>query len=106
MFNYLVFAAVVGIWIMISINAVLLIAGYFYYLETERNQIDLLEDKDCPTVTILIPAHNEEKVIGRTVLSMISLNYPADKLEIIVINDNSSDKSAKILAEIKEKYPN
>lgn len=106
MFNYLVFAAVVGIWIMISINAVLLIAGYFYYLETERNQIDLLEDKDCPTVTILIPAHNEEKVIGRTVLSMISLNYPTDKLEIIVINDNSSDKSAKILAEIKEKYPN
>lgn len=106
MFDYLVFAAVIGIWIMISINAILLIAGYLYYVETERTEIQLLEDPDCPMVSILIPAHNEEKVIGRTVLSMLSLDYPHDKLEIIVINDNSSDGSAKILTEIKEKYGN
>lgn len=104
LFDYLVFAAVVGIWIMISINAVLLIAGYLYYLETERTEIKLLEDEDCPVVSILIPAHNEEKVIGRTLVSMLSLDYPHDKLEIIVINDNSSDGSALILNAIKEKY--
>lgn len=90
---------------MISINAVLLIAGYFYYLETEKTEIQLLEPEFCPMVSILIPAHNEEKVIGRTLLSMLALNYPKDKLEIIVINDNSSDNSAKILTGIKEKHP-
>lgn len=104
LFDYLVFAAVIGIWVMISINAVLLIAGYFYYLETEKTEIKLLEDDECPTVSILIPAHNEAKVIGRTVLSMLALNYPHDKLEIIVINDNSSDKSSEILSDIQEKY--
>lgn len=105
MFDSIVLVAVVGIWIMISINAVLLIAGYFYYLETERTQIDLLPDEDCPRVSILIPAHNEEKVIGRTVLSLLALHYPPEKLEIIVINDNSSDRSGEILAAIQEKYP-
>lgn len=104
MFESLVFIAVIGIWIMIAINAVLLIAGYLYYLETERQEIVLLEDAVCPLVSILIPAHNEEKVIGRTVLSMLALNYPHDKLEIIIINDNSSDGSAEILAGIQEKY--
>lgn len=106
MFDNLVVFAVIGIWIIISINAILLIAGYMYYLETERREIHLLDESECPTVSILIPAHNEEKVIGRTVLSMISLNYPADKLEIVVINDNSNDRSAEILMDIKEKYPN
>lgn len=104
LFDYLVFIAVVGIWVMITINAVLLIAGYFYYLETERTEITHLPEAECPVVSILIPAHNEAKVIGRTVLSMLALNYPHDKLEIIVINDNSSDNSAEILNDIKEKY--
>lgn len=106
MFDYIVLIAVVGIWIMITINAVLLIAGYFYYLETERTQITLLTDEECPTVTILIPAHNEAKVIGKTLLSMLALNYPHHKLQIIVINDNSTDDSAQILQEITEKHCN
>lgn len=104
MFDYVVFVAVIGIWIMIGLNAVLLIAGYFYYLETEKAKITLLEEQNCPTVTILIPAHNEGKVIGRTLRSMLSLNYPHDKLQIIVINDNSNDDSAEILSHITEEF--
>lgn len=100
----MVMLSVIGIWIMIVINAVLLIAGYVYYLETEKEEIVFLDEKECPKVTIMIPAHNEEKVIGKTVLSMLALNYPPEKLQIIVINDNSSDKSSQILSEIQEKY--
>ena len=39
-----------------------------------------------PTVSILIPAHNEEKVIGRILQRTIELTYPKEKLEIIVID--------------------
>lgn len=106
MFDSIVLVAVVGIWVMISVNAVLLIAGYFYYLETEKTVITPLSPEACPRVSIMIPAHNEEKVIGRTLLSMLALNYPKDKLEIIIINDNSSDASAEILEGIQEKYSN
>ncbi len=49
-----------------------------------------------PMVSILIPAHNEEIVIEDTIKSMINLNYPKEKLEIIIVNDNSSDSTGSI----------
>lgn len=45
------------------------------------------------TVTILIPARNEEKVIGRTLEFMSKLDYPVDKLEILVLDDVSTDNT-------------
>src|SRR5436189_91412 len=51
----------------------------------------------APAGSILIPAHNEEKVIERTVRAMLRLDYPADRLEILVVNDGSTDGTAAIL---------
>ncbi len=58
-----------------------------------------------PTVTILIPAHNEEKVIGRLLQRITELTYPKDKLQVIVINDASSDQTGEIADDYKNKYP-
>ena len=49
-----------------------------------------------PTVSILIPARNEEKVIGRLLQRMNELTYPKHKLQVIVINDASTDKTGQI----------
>jgi cellulose synthase/poly-beta-1,6-N-acetylglucosamine synthase-like glycosyltransferase len=49
-----------------------------------------------PTVSILIPARNEEKVIGRLLQRMNELTYPKHKLQIIVIDDASTDKTGQI----------
>lgn len=49
-----------------------------------------------PTVSILIPAHNEEKVIGRILQRTIELTYSRKKLEIIVIDDASMDQTGEI----------
>jgi cellulose synthase/poly-beta-1,6-N-acetylglucosamine synthase-like glycosyltransferase len=56
------------------------------------------------TVTILIPARNEEKVIGRTLEFMSRLDYSTDKLEIVVLNDASTDNTSKIAHEWADKY--
>ena len=58
-----------------------------------------------PTVTILIPAHNEEKVIGRLLQRVTELTYPKNKLQVIVINDASSDQTGAIAEDYKNKYP-
>lgn len=58
-----------------------------------------------PTVSILIPAHNEEKVIGRILQGMIKLTYPKDKLQVIVIDDASTDSTGKIAEEYSKEYP-
>lgn len=53
-----------------------------------------------PGVTIIIPCFNEEKWIQRTIQSCINQNYPADKLEVIVVDDRSTDDSVEKIKEI------
>lgn len=50
-----------------------------------------------PTVSILIAAYNEEKSIGETIENKLSLDYPKDKLEIIVVSDGSTDRTDEIV---------
>jgi cellulose synthase/poly-beta-1,6-N-acetylglucosamine synthase-like glycosyltransferase len=52
-----------------------------------------------PSLSILIPAHNEEKVIRSKLLNLLAQNYPMEKLEILVGNDGSSDATAAIVSE-------
>ncbi|MBS3088680.1 glycosyltransferase family 2 protein [Candidatus Pacearchaeota archaeon] len=48
------------------------------------------------TVSIIIPAYNEEKSIAKTIKSALSINYPKNKFEIIVVDDGSKDNSYQI----------
>lgn len=100
--DYLFIYSLVSIWMLLLMNIVLSLSGYRYYRKNINKELGDL--KDYPIVSILVPAHNEEKVIGRTVKSLLLLNYPKDKMELIVINDNSSDNTRKLLQEIKEDY--
>lgn len=102
--NILFIFSLVSIWILLLINILLALNGYIYYLKVLKSDINLIEDSNCPTVSIMIPAHNEEKVIYNTVRSLLLLNYPKDKYEIIVINDNSSDKTNEELQRVKKNY--
>ncbi len=101
--DILIISSILCIWILLLLNVLLLCAGYRYYTKVEKEKPRVM--KRYPTVSILVPAHNEGKVIGRTVKSLLALNYPPDKYEIVVINDNSTDNSAEVLEDIKQKNP-
>ncbi len=96
--SFLFVIAVILIWFMIAYQFVLTVYGFINYVRSmkERNDVD---DRtfDFPTCAILIPAHNEEKVIGATISSMMAMNYPKDKLRIIIINDGSTDSTKEII---------
>lgn len=53
------------------------------------------EVSKLPIVTIIVPAWNEEKGIGMTIESLQKLKYPRNKLEILVVDDGSSDNTYK-----------
>lgn len=96
--------AVLCIWSLLLVNVALIIAGYLYYMQCERDPLPEL-DGEVPFISVMVPAHNEGKVIGKTVESLLAFDYPQDRYEIIVINDNSSDDSASLLAGIQARYP-
>jgi cellulose synthase/poly-beta-1,6-N-acetylglucosamine synthase-like glycosyltransferase len=55
-----------------------------------------------PGISLIIPAYNEEGWIRRKIENSLSLNYPKDKLEIIVVTDGSTDGTNKIASEYME----
>ncbi|MCS7095675.1 MAG: glycosyltransferase family 2 protein [Candidatus Bathyarchaeota archaeon] len=57
-----------------------------------------------PTVSILIPALDEERVIGRILKRITELSYPKDKLQVIVIDDGSLDATGEIARYYSERY--
>lgn len=101
--DILMLIAVICIWSLLLVNVVLIIAGYLYYMENEKREVPPLPE-DVPFVTLMVPAHNEGKVITQTVEALLALDYPHDRYEIIVINDNSSDNSSELLAKLQAKH--
>jgi cellulose synthase/poly-beta-1,6-N-acetylglucosamine synthase-like glycosyltransferase len=49
-----------------------------------------------PFVSLLIPAYNEARVIERKIENSLALDYPADRMEIVVVSDGSTDETAEI----------
>jgi len=56
-----------------------------------------------PLVSIVIPAYNEEKYIKKCLDSILALDYPREKLDVIVVDDGSTDRTA-VVAKEYEKY--
>lgn len=96
-FDYLFIIMAFIIWLSLGYNLVLMFFGYRYFLELkkiENNYHEILTY--YPFVSIIIPAHNEEKVIEDTLKSIEKLDYPKENIKVIVVNDNSSDNTKEI----------
>ena len=67
----------------------------------KRKQIvyspDDLKLDNYPTVTIMVPCYNEEKTLEKTIKSLLSLDYPREKLKIFIIDDGSRDNTWNLM---------
>lgn len=83
------------LWFVFSAFFVLSYSSYFGYLRFKANmpwgfEID---SKYCPSITILVPAYNEEKMIRSKLENLVAASYPKQKLEVILIDDGSTDQT-------------
>lgn len=78
--------------------SILLIGKIIHRKEKTRTKYE-------PTVTVMIVAHNEEKVIEEKILNVLNLDYPKNKLSVLVTSDNSDDKTNSIVKKMIKKYP-
>jgi cellulose synthase/poly-beta-1,6-N-acetylglucosamine synthase-like glycosyltransferase len=72
----------------------------------KRRRTPKPDEERLPTVSILVPVKNEEKVVGRLLRVLVDMDYPEQKKEIIVIDDDSKDKTVEICRGYVERYPN
>ena len=86
------YPAVMGmLWILGSL--------VFYFANERKGSLPL---EKTPFVSILMPAHNESRILYPVVKEMVDLNYP--EYEVILINDGSSDDTSEVLKDLAIKY--
>ncbi len=78
----------------ILMSARLIIVGIFAIIDRLRRPHTQASPGYNPRVAVLIPAYNEEKVIVRTIRSVLNSDYK--NLHVIVIDDGSNDRTAEV----------
>lgn len=66
---------------------------------------ETLSSTATPNVTIIVPCWNEESTVAGTLDSIRALDYPKDRLEIIVVNDGSTDNTQAVLEAYHAQHP-
>jgi cellulose synthase/poly-beta-1,6-N-acetylglucosamine synthase-like glycosyltransferase len=61
-----------------------------------------LVGNETPKVAIIVPCFNEEGTVGGTVASLLAMDYPKDKLRIVLVDDGSTDNTPNVLDSFKE----
>lgn len=82
------------------ITAGFLLSRYFFAMFYKPVPVDI---HYTPGVSVIIPCFNEETWIQRTILSCMNQDYPPDKLQVIVVDDRSTDHSVEKIEEIIQK---
>lgn len=85
----------IGLWSVLSFYVVLTVAGFLYSREARRRRAP--DPEEWPGVSILVPAYNEEIVMAGTLESLLHLDYPRDRMEVIVIDDSSTDRTRRVI---------
>lgn len=71
-----------------------------------KNKKLIKDYSNQPTVTIMVVAHNEEKVILDKLNNIIEIEYPNEKIEFLIASDNSTDQTNEIVGEFINRFPN
>ncbi|MGE5364638.1 MAG: glycosyltransferase [Bacteroidota bacterium] len=86
---------------MLEIIILVIISAYFIqsatFLSAAGRSFKRLSDSELPSASVIVAVRNEEKNILRCMQSLAKLEYPADRMEIIIADDGSTDATAQIV---------
>ncbi|HEY1213293.1 MAG TPA: glycosyltransferase, partial [Bryobacteraceae bacterium] len=88
--------AILAFWACVAVIAYTY-AGYplMLWMLTKLRRPRPSEPSTEPSITILICAHDEARNIGKKLTGCLALNYPHDRLQIVVVSDGSTDETVQ-----------
>jgi len=93
--------------LIFSVIFSIFIAFYAIYFSlmilSTRKKMSVKKTNSYPVVSLVIPAHNESEGIIQKLQNSVSLKYPNDKLEIIVVDDGSTDNTCQLVKDFINK---
>ena len=100
---------VYGLFAIVALICIYTLRHYLFTLNRlfgfQRHPYIDIDAADWPEVTVLVAAHNEEKVIAHILSALMAASYPPEKLVVIPIDDRSTDGTGPIVDRFAETYP-
>lgn len=86
-------------------DAFFVIAWQVYFLKPKFHQEPGLHPNSLPFISVMVAARNEEANLSRCLQSLLNMEYPISRMEILVGNDSSSDHTLQIALEYASRFP-
>jgi cellulose synthase/poly-beta-1,6-N-acetylglucosamine synthase-like glycosyltransferase len=84
------------VYVYVGFSMLIVVLGFVLRRKVKKSPIE-------PTVSVIVAAYNEERGIGDRIENLLSLDYPRQKLEIIIVSDGSTDRTNEITAGYESK---
>lgn len=91
----------VSIWFSMGWALVSLFSSVHFWLKRSDFKVNTDPLPYYPKVTIVVPAHNEDVVIAQTATAILNLNYPVDRVELLLFADNCNDNTYEEMQKVK-----
>lgn len=91
---------------MFFVGIYLLVLFIILYHKNKKNIYNYPAPKKFLPITLVVPVYNEGKEIYNTLQSVVDLDYPEGKKQIIIVDDCSTDNSYEVIKEFAKKYSN
>lgn len=95
------------LWGLVFLCASMIVYAFYMHFATLhkrrklRKNPQIINENYKPLVTVMVPAHNEESVITKTIDNLLAMDY--ENFELIVIDDRSEDNTASVIKDIESK---
>lgn len=96
----LMISTLISIWISLFMALVIVFSATHFWLKQSKKITEIKPLKRYPKITIIVPAHNEDVVIKPTVEAILNLNYPKDKIELLLYADNCDDNTYQVMKDV------
>jgi len=96
------------VYVWASYNIPILAFGVYHLCKNRhvtRSSNESFRARGLPYFSIIVPVKNEGNVVGRILNAFLKVNYPRNKMEVIVVEDGSNDGTRDICKQYAEKYP-
>ena len=95
------------VYVWVSYNIPILAFGVYHLHKSKhvKQNSKSFSGCDLPHFSIIVPVKNEGSVIGRILNAFLKVDYPRDKMEVIVVEDGSNDGTFDICKQYAKKYP-
>lgn len=90
---------------LLCLSAIYVARISFFVVGFYREKRRWTRARAVPSVSVVVPARNEEANLERCIRSLVAVDYPAEHLQIIVVDDRSDDRTGEILDRMAGEFP-